>query len=303
MKKLQRGRNKNGAGRYHGRFYGLSEKLTTIAFACAAAVVILIALYRSLPETAMADKTAEVSGENMMAADGGTVGTVEISEAAVAEEPAKIFRAETDVEMAMESGNQTSRSETERMNSEEIKRVALTFDDGPHPVCTPKLLDGLKERGVSVTFFVIGKNIPGNEDIIRRMDEEGHLIGNHTYDHVKISDLSVEAACEQVEKTSALIYEITGKNTEYVRPPFGSWSKDLECSFEMFPVLWDVDPLDWTTKNTGDVVRRVLEAVEPDDIILLHDCYESSVDAALQIVDALTEQGYVFVTVDELILE
>ncbi|MCC8051296.1 MAG: polysaccharide deacetylase family protein [Clostridiales bacterium] len=300
MKKLQRGRNKNGAGRYHGRFYGLSEKLTTIAFACAAAVVILITLYRSLPETAMADKTAEVSGENMTTADGGTA---EISETAVAEEAAGISGAETDVEMAMENENQMSRSETEILNSEESKRVALTFDDGPHPVCTPKLLDGLKERGVSVTFFVIGKNIPGNEDIIRRMDEEGHLIGNHTYDHVKISDLSVEAACEQVEKTSALIHEITGKNTEYVRPPFGSWCKDLECSFEMFPVLWDVDPLDWTTKNTGDVVRKVLEAVEPDDIILLHDCYESSVDAALQIVDALTEQGYVFVTVDELILE
>ncbi len=150
MKKLQRGRNKNGAGRYYGRFYGLSEKLTTIAFACAAAMVLLITLYRSLSETAMADKTAEVSGENMMAADGGTV---EISEAAVAEEPAKIFRAETDVEMAMESGNQMSRSETEILNSGESKRAALTFDDGPHPVYTPKLLDGLKERGVSVTFL------------------------------------------------------------------------------------------------------------------------------------------------------
>lgn len=237
----------------------------------------------------------------MIADDGGTA---EISELVAGEqETAEISEAKTDTEMAMENENQTDKSETERTNSEEIKRVALTFDDGPHPVCTPKLLDGLKERGVCATFFVIGKNIPGNEDIIRRMDEEGHLIGNHTYDHVKISDLSVEAACEQVEKTSTLIREITGKDTEYVRPPFGSWCKDLECSFEMFPVLWDVDPLDWTTKNTGDVVRRVLEAVEPDDIILLHDCYESSVDAALQIVDALTEQGYVFITVDELILE
>lgn len=186
---------------------------------------------------------------------------------------------------------------------DETKRVALTFDDGPHPVYTVELLDGLAERGVCATFFVIGENIPGNEEIIRRMDMEGHLIGNHTYDHVKISDLSVEEACGQVEKTSALIHEITGKDTEYVRPPFGSWRKDLECSFEMFPVLWDVDPLDWTTKNTSDVVRRVLEAVGPDDIILLHDCYKSSVEAALQIVDALSEQGYEFVTVDELILE
>ncbi|MCD7766021.1 MAG: polysaccharide deacetylase family protein, partial [Lachnospiraceae bacterium] len=268
MKRSQRERNKNGAGRYHGRFCGFSEKLTTIAFAFLAAAVLLITLYRSLSDIVVAEKTAEVSGEKMTAADDGTA---EISETAVAEEPAGISGERTDVEMAMASENQTDKSETEimnseeikpeteRINSEEIKRVAITFDDGPHPVCTPKLLDGLKERGVCATVFVIGKNIPGNEDIIRRMDEEGHLIGNHTYDHVKISDLSVEAACEQVEKTSALIREITGKDTEYVRPPFGSWCKDLECSFEMFPVLWDVDPLEWTTKNTCDVVRSVLE--------------------------------------------
>ncbi|MCD7819196.1 MAG: polysaccharide deacetylase family protein [Lachnospiraceae bacterium] len=190
----------------------------------------------------------------------------------------------------------------ETESEEATKRVALTFDDGPHPVYTAKLLDGLAEYDVKATFFVIGKNIPGNEDLIERMEREGHLIGNHTWDHVKISDMSTAEACEQVEKTSALVKQITGKNTEYVRPPFGSWNKDLECSFVMFPVLWDVDPLDWTTNNTGDIVRRVLEDVEPDDIILLHDCYDSSVDAALLIVEALLSQGYEFVTVDELIL-
>ncbi len=185
----------------------------------------------------------------------------------------------------------------------ERKRVALTFDDGPHPVYTEELLDGLKERGVKATFFVVGENIPGNEDLIRRMDEEGHLIGNHTYNHVKISDMSKADACEQIEKTSALIRELTGKDTEFVRPPFGEWNKELECSFVMIPVLWDVDPKDWTTNNVSDVVRRVLEDTKNGDIILLHDYYRSSVQAALQIVDSLQGQGYEFVTVDELILE
>ena len=97
--------------------------------------------------------------------------------------------------------------------------------------------------------------------------------------------------------------ELTGKDTEFVRPPFGEWKKDLECSFVMIPVLWDVDPKDWTTKNVSDIVRRVLEDVQDGDIILLHDYYRSSVQAALEIVDALQEQGYVFVTVDELLLE
>lgn len=183
------------------------------------------------------------------------------------------------------------------------KKIALTFDDGPHPVYTKKLLEGLAERHVEATFFVVGENIPGNEELIARMKEEGHLIGNHTYDHVKICDMSGEEACEQVEKTSELVKEITGENTEFVRPPFGAWNKEMECSFTMIPVLWDVDPLDWTTQNSASVVQKVLNSVEENDIILLHDCYDSSVEAALEIVDELLARGYEFVTVDELILE
>lgn len=186
---------------------------------------------------------------------------------------------------------------------QERKVAALTFDDGPHPVYTRELLDGLKEREARATFFVVGSNIPGNEELIRRMAQEGHLIGNHTYDHVKISDLDAEEACLQIEKTSALIREITGKDTEFVRPPFGEWNRDMESPLVMIPVLWDVDPRDWSTKNVSDIVRRVLEDTEDGDIILLHDYYESSVQAALEIVDRLQAQGYRFVTVDELILE
>lgn len=191
-----------------------------------------------------------------------------------------------------------------RAVTEDVKpRIALTFDDGPHPVYTPKLLDGLKERNVKATFFVVGKNIEGREDIIKRMDEEGHLIGNHTYDHVKITGLPEEEACAQITKTSELVKEITGKNTEFVRPPFGAWDKKLECGFEMFPVLWSIDPLDWTTKNVDAVVQKVLSRAEENSIILLHDYYDSSVEAALKIVDALLERGFEFVTVDELVLE
>lgn len=189
------------------------------------------------------------------------------------------------------------------IGDDEKKLAALTFDDGPHAVCTENLLDGLLERNVKATFFVIGSNIPGNEKLIERMYLEGHLIGNHTYDHVKICSLDGSAACEQLEKTSALIREITGEDTEFVRPPFGVWNRSMECSFTMIPVMWDVDPLDWTTKNTASVVQRVLEQVQNGDIILLHDCYESSVEAALQIIDRLQDRGFEFVTVDKLILE
>ncbi len=198
---------------------------------------------------------------------------------------------------------QVSENSSIRAEKTITAKVALTFDDGPHPVYTPQLLDGLKERGVHATFFVVGKNILGNEALLKRMETEGHLIGNHTYSHVKLSELDIARACAEVEKTNALICEVTGKEPEFIRPPFGEWKKAMECSFEMIPVLWDVDPLDWTTKNTALVVERVLKDTKPGDIILLHDYYQSSVDAALEIVDALTERGYKFVTVDELILE
>ena len=201
------------------------------------------------------------------------------------------------------SDGSASGSSKGSLSAEPLKKtVALTFDDGPHPVYTKKLLDGLLERDVKATFFVIGENIPGNEDLIARMEEEGHLIGNHTYDHVKICDMKKEDACYQVEQTSALVREITGHDTEFVRPPFGAWNPDLECSFVMIPVLWDVDPLDWTTSNTSLVVQRVTEEADDQDIILLHDFYESSVDAALQIIDILKKEGFEFVTVDKLIL-
>ncbi|MDY3919045.1 MAG: polysaccharide deacetylase family protein [Candidatus Limivivens sp.] len=188
-------------------------------------------------------------------------------------------------------------------DGEVAPRVALTFDDGPHPVYTPQLLDGLKERGISATFFVIGSNIPGCEEILKRMDEEGHLIGNHTYDHVKITNLSMEKACLQLTKTSELVRSAIGKDTEYIRPPFGEWDKSLECGIPMFPVLWSVDTLDWTTKNVDEIVTRGIRETHDGDIILMHDCYDSSVKAALQIADLLLEQGYEFVTADQFILE
>lgn len=207
---------------------------------------------------------------------------------------------ETGASQAAADQNSTADQETPDLTQ---KKVALTFDDGPHKIYTAQLLDGLAQRQVKATFFVIGKNIEGNEALLRRMQEEGHLIGNHTYDHVKICDLDGESACEQMEKTSELVRAITGEDTEFVRPPFGAWNKAMECSFTMIPVLWDVDPLDWTTGNSAAVVQKVLDMVEENDIILLHDCYQSSVEAALEIVDRLLIQGYKFVTVDELILE
>lgn len=186
---------------------------------------------------------------------------------------------------------------------EEHPRIALTFDDGPHSIYTEKLLDGLKEREIPATFFLIGKNIEGNEGLVKRMQKEGHLIGNHTYHHVNLKKISESQAKEEILLTCNKIYENTGVCPSFVRPPFGAWRQNLDFQITMFPVSWNVDFLDWTTENTEKIVKRVVKDVQEGDIILMHDIFQSSVDAALQVADILEEQGYEFVTVEELLLE
>lgn len=181
--------------------------------------------------------------------------------------------------------------------------IALTFDDGPSRRYTGKLLDGLKKRGVKASFFLIGKNAKENPDLVKRIYEEGHLIGNHTYNHVQITHLSEEEAVREIEKTDQEISRITGEHVMYMRPPFGAWQRDLEIKMEVLPVLWSVDPLDWTTENVDEIVSKVVTDVKEGDIILLHDCYASSVDAALRIIDVLQKEGYEFVTVDRLLID
>lgn len=184
----------------------------------------------------------------------------------------------------------------------EAPKIALTFDDGPSAAWTPVLLDGLKERGVKATFFLIGENADKNPEIVKRMAEEGHLIGNHTYHHVELTKVSENEARLELADTSAVIVRITGKEPEYMRPPFGAWQRKLEQEIQMLPVLWTIDPLDWTTENQDEIVNKVVTEAEENDIILLHDCYKSSIEAGLRIIDILQEEGFVFVTVDKLLL-
>ena len=183
------------------------------------------------------------------------------------------------------------------------KEVAITFDDGPNPDHTARLLKGLKERGVSATFFLLGKEAEKYPELVLQMYEEGHLIATHSYEHVNLCSLSDEKACEQVEKTNDIIEGITGERPQFLRPPFGSWKENLDCETEMIKVLWDIDPLDWNVSNSTEIARSVLADVEDGDIILLHDASESSVNAAFKIIDALVKEGYCFVTVEELVLD
>lgn len=183
------------------------------------------------------------------------------------------------------------------------KKIVLTFDDGPHPRYTEQLLDGLKERNVVATFFVTGENAQNYPNIIRREQEEGHLIGNHTYSHIQLTSGNRETFREELVKTNEILKNITGETVSFVRPPYGSWDKSFEKELNMFPVLWNIDPLDWCSHNAECIAAKVVENAGDGDIILMHDYYDTSVTAALEVVDVLQKRGFQFVTVEEILFD
>ena len=195
------------------------------------------------------------------------------------------------------------KSGKEEKSGDGEKLLALTFDDGPHAVYTKRLLEGLRERGVKASFFLVGENIPGNEELVKQMSEDGHLIGTHCYSHGDLTKGTTEDACNAIRKTNELIRNITGQTPEYIRPPYGIWNDDLEECLRMTPVFWDIDTLDWKSQNPQKVVKHIYKNVGKHDVILLHDVFGTSVDAALAAIDTLTKQGYTFVTVDELLID
>ena len=179
--------------------------------------------------------------------------------------------------------------------------VALTFDDGPKQGTTDRLLDGLKQRGASATFFLVGEQAALYPDLVKRMAEEGHQVGNHTWSHVRLEGEEESALRQEIQKTEILLQNILGGSGYWLRPPYGLIAKTVAEHVAVPMVKWSVDPRDWESRNSEAICRAVLESVRPNSIILLHDIYEPSVDAALRLADKLQEAGYLLVTVEELL--
>lgn len=183
------------------------------------------------------------------------------------------------------------------------KLIALTFDDGPRRETTAKLLDGLAQRGVPATFFLVGEQIVGQEDLVERMEAEGHQIGIHTYDHVTLTGLNRADFDAQVDKTRQMLKKILGHNDFLLRPPYGLYDQGVRNKAACPIILWSVDPEDWGDKNADRIAAHIVNRAQDGAIVLMHDIYPTSVEAALRAVDALHEQGYLFVTVDQLFAE
>ena len=181
------------------------------------------------------------------------------------------------------------------------KVVALTFDDGPDGNTTPQALDILAKYKIKATFFVQGKNIAGNEAILKRMQAEGHEVGNHSWNHPVLTQLSLEDAKKQITDTEDAIKNVLGKSSKLMRPPYGAISDDIRNSLDLSFILWDVDSLDWKSKNEASIFTEIQHQTSDGAIILLHDIHQPSVNSLPKVIEYLQEQGYSFVTVSELL--
>ncbi|MBP2632611.1 MAG: polysaccharide deacetylase [Firmicutes bacterium] len=192
--------------------------------------------------------------------------------------------------------------------SDQDKMVALTFDDGPEEKWTPKILDILKQKKVKATFFVIGKQAQKYPEMLRRINEEGHIIADHTYNHADLKKLDEEQVKQEIETCASIIHEIIGKTPSFVRPPYGFHNEAVDhaiYSEGKIIILWSIDTKDWTGLDAADIKSRVLPKMQNGFIILQHDGENpklgGSVTALPDIIDELQAQGYTFVTLSELL--
>lgn len=183
------------------------------------------------------------------------------------------------------------------------KYVALTFDDGPSGHFTRDLLDGLAEREIRATFFLCGYRVEQFPNLAARIAQEGHEIGSHSDRHSFFSSLSPAEVCADLHAAREKILAATGQEPTLLRPPGGIYDAAViaktDCA-DLPLILWSVDPSDWCRSDAAGIVRDVTGNVRSGDVILLHDMSDSSVQAALTIIDELGAQGWEFVKVSEL---
>lgn len=193
---------------------------------------------------------------------------------------------------------ETSETTQEVVNEQSI---ALTFDDGPKRETTSKLLDILSQKGIKASFFILGQNIDGNEDLLTRMKDEGHIIGSHSMYHHNLSQMNEKTLTQDFGEMDQKANKIFKEPFKYIRPPYGA-ANPLVAKIANRPLIeWSVDSKDWSTKNTQMIINQVTQTTQSGSIILMHDIYPETINAVPTIIDNLIQQGYNFVTVDALL--
>lgn len=178
--------------------------------------------------------------------------------------------------------------------------IALTFDDGPYIKTTGHILDTLEEHNAVATFFVLGNRVANNKQILSRMINEGNEIGNHSYNHKQLTKLPASELKNQINRTQNEVIKALGSEPKVMRPTYGSYNQRLQSQIKMPMILWSIDTMDWKNKDAETIIAHVLDNVKNGDIILMHDIYESTVEAVEYLIPALINKGYQLVTVSEL---
>lgn len=167
------------------------------------------------------------------------------------------------------------------------KVVALTFDDGPNPATTPQVLETLAKYDIKATFFVLGKNVSGNEDLVKRIKSEGHVVGNHSWSHPILSQLSLDEAKKQITDTEDVLTKVLGSSSKLMRPPYGAITDDIRNSLDLSFIMWDVDSLDWKSKNEASILTEIQHQVANGSIVLMHDIHSPTVNALPRVIEYL----------------
>ena len=179
-------------------------------------------------------------------------------------------------------------------------QIAITFDDGPGKY-TEELLDGLRERNVKASFFLVGRKAEKHPELVKTMHEDGHLIGSHTYSHINFFRSDFAAIKEELELTDEIVEGITGEKTQFFRPPYGYYTPFQLNKINKIAVLWSETPRDWVNVDEDYICDYIVEHAKDGQIILVHDTKDATVPAVLRAIDILTEEGYEFVRADELL--
>ena len=178
--------------------------------------------------------------------------------------------------------------------------VALTFDDGPYAPVGNQIMDCAEQYGGRVTFFVVGSRVNTYRAEIQRMADDGHEIGNHSMDHKILTKLGAPEIRAQIDRCSGAVKDITGQDTALVRTPGGGVNDTVRANISQPIILWNIDTLDWKTRNADQTVQKVLSQVKDGDIVLMHEIYWQSGEAAVRIIPELARRGFQMVTVSEL---
>ncbi|KAA0965195.1 polysaccharide deacetylase family protein [Sporosarcina sp. ANT_H38] len=207
---------------------------------------------------------------------------------------------ETESSTDQDENNSTSTEDGKEEVDNSTKQIALTFDDGPDPKVTMQILETLKKYDAKATFFMLGSRVEYYPEIAKKVQEAGHELGNHTWNHPDLTKAGVEKVQAEINKTSSIIKNVTGEEATVFRPPYGAVNKTVRSQTNLPVVLWDIDTLDWKHRDPNQLLTHVKGSAKDGSIILMHDIHQSTAEGLDSVLAYLQSEGYTFVTVSEL---